>query len=61
MKYVEDILLNLKEDLLEATTNDDIIRALNNFFEIANAREIPMGIQWNLVGCMLDQYRRGEL
>lgn len=59
--YYEDILLNLKEKILEANTSNDIKKALNDFFDIANEREMRMGIQWNVVGCMFDQYRRDEL
>lgn len=61
MIYYEDIIVNLKEKLLEANTSNDIKKALNDFFEIANECNMRMGIQWNVVGCMFDQYRRDEL
>lgn len=56
--YVNDMF---RKAIKRSNNTDDIIGALNLFFELCDDLKVPINMQWRHVGIVFDQYRKGEL
>lgn len=56
--YINDMF---RKAVKSSNNTDDIIGALNLFFESCDDLKVPIDRQWRHVGIIFDQYRKGEL